>query len=179
MPPEDKNADLFPRRINGDWILLHRPVTFRAGPRAEIWLSRSRDLDSWRQPERVMLAREGAWWDSTRIGIGPPPIETPHGWLLIYHGVRNTLNGSVYRVGAALLDLDDPTKVLYRTPTWLLAPTAPYERVGDVPNVVFPCGTTYEPTTDALNLYYGAGDIAIALATAQLGELVEYLRAVG
>ena len=157
MPPEDKNAAVLPRRIGGDWVLLHRPVTVRSGPKAEIWLSRSSDLDAWRAPERVMNAREGAWWDSVRIGIGPPPIETAAGWLLIYHGVRATVAGAVYRVGLALLDLERPNRVIHRSPHWVLSPSAPYERVGDVPNVVFPCGAVVGDD-GTLTLYYGAAD---------------------
>jgi predicted GH43/DUF377 family glycosyl hydrolase len=176
MPPEDKNASLFPRRINGDWVLIHRPVTVRSGPKAEIWVSRSRDLDAWRRPERVLRTRPGAWWDSVRIGAGPPPIETPEGWLLIYHGVRNTANGSIYRVGLALLDLDRPSRCLHRSPDWVLSPTAPYERIGDVPNVVFPSGAIHDADTDQIRLYYGAADTSIALATATLSDVLEYVR---
>ncbi len=174
MPPEDKNAAILPRRINGDWVLLHRPLLFQAG-QADIWLSRSADLNDWRAPERVMRTREGPWWDAARIGIGPPPIETEHGWLLIYHGVHGTVAGPVYRVGLALLDLDGPNRVLHRSPDWVLSPHEPYERIGDVPNVVFPCGTTHDPITDRLHLYYGAADTCVALATAQLGDLVDHL----
>ena len=95
-----------------------------------------------------MRPREGAWWDASRIGIGPPPIETEHGWLLIYHGVKEMVGGAVYRVGLALLDRDQPTTVLHRLPEWILGPDAPYERTGDVPNTVFPCGAIHDPATD-------------------------------
>ncbi|HEY7625477.1 MAG TPA: hypothetical protein VH761_00355 [Ilumatobacteraceae bacterium] len=176
MPPEDKNASLFPRRINGDWVLIHRPVTVHSGPKAEIWLSRSRDLDAWRRPERVLRTRPGAWWDSVRLGTGPPPIETPDGWLLIYHGVRNTSNGAIYRVGLALLDLDHPNRVLHRSPDWVMAPTTLYERIGDVPNVVFPCGAIHDGATDEIRVYYGAADTSIALATGKLGDILEYIK---
>ncbi|HSB86900.1 MAG TPA: hypothetical protein VLD86_11345 [Ilumatobacteraceae bacterium] len=175
MPPEDKNASLFPRRINGDWVLIHRPVTVHSGPKAEIWLSRSRDLDAWRRPERVLRTRPGAWWDSVRLGTGPPPIETPDGWLLIYHGVRNTSNGAIYRVGLALLDLDRPNRVLHRSPDWVLAPVASYERIGDVPNVVFPCGAIHDEATDEIRVYYGAADTSIGLATGKLSDILEYI----
>ena len=110
MPPEDKNAAVFPHRIDGHWCLLHRPVVMASGS-AEIWLSRSEDLESWRSPERVMTCRPGGWWDHARIGIGPPPVETPEGWLLMYHGVRQTMSGALYRVGVALLDLHDPVRL--------------------------------------------------------------------
>ncbi len=172
MPPEDKNAAVFPHRIDGYWCLLHRPVVMASGS-AEIWLSRSEDLESWRSPERVMTCRPGGWWDHARIGIGPPPIETPEGWLLIYHGVRQTMSGALYRVGAALLDLADPVHVRARADHWLLSPTAPYERVGDVPNVVFPCGGVVMDGT--LRLYYGAADTCIGLATAKVSDLLDLL----
>ncbi len=92
----------------------------------------------------MLQPRDGAWWDSLRIGIGPPPLRTEHGWLLVYHGVKETVAGDIYRVGLALLDLDEPTRVLRRLPDWILAPLAPYERTGDVPNVVFPCGLVHD-----------------------------------
>jgi beta-1,2-mannobiose phosphorylase / 1,2-beta-oligomannan phosphorylase len=167
--PEDKNAALLPHRIDGKWILFHRPRTEFSG---EILLSRSADLHSWSSPEQVLRPRAGAWWDSVRIGIGPPPLWTEHGWLLIYHGVKETVAGSIYRVGLALTDLDEPTRVLRRLPQWILAPLAPYERAGDVPNTVFPCGLVHDAASGALRLYYGAADTSICLATAQLGDLL-------
>src|SRR5205823_3599196 len=125
--PEDKNAALLPHRIGGKWILFHRPKTEFGGGRGEILVSRSADLISWSAPEQVLQPRAGAWWDSLRIGIGPPPLRTEHGWLLIYHGVKDTVSGQLYRVGLALLELDEPTRVLRRLPTWILAPLASYE----------------------------------------------------
>lgn len=171
--PEDKNAALLPYRIDGKWVLLHRPKTEFGGARGEILLSRSADLSSWSAPEQVMQPRDGAWWDSVRIGIGPPPLRTKHGWLLVYHGVKSTIAGEIYRAGLALLDLDEPTRVLRRARNWVLAPLAPYERTGDVPNVVFPCGLVHDAASDEIRLYYGAADSSICLATAQLDELVE------
>jgi predicted GH43/DUF377 family glycosyl hydrolase len=170
---EDKNAALLPHRIGGRWILVHRPKTEFGGARGEILLSRSPDLISWSAPEQVLQPRAGAWWDSLRIGLGPPPLRTDHGWLLVYHGVKDTIAGEVYRVGLALLDLDDPTRVLSRLPTWILAPLAPYERTGDVPNVIFPCGLVHDVPSGELRLYYGAADSTICLATAQLDHLLE------
>ncbi len=143
--PDDKNAALLPHRIDGKWVLLHRPKTdFPGGVRGAILLSRSSDLESWSAPEPVLRPRDGAWWDAGRIGIGPPPIETEHGWLLIYHGVKEMVGGAVYRVGLALLDRDEPTRVLHRLPEWILGPDAAYERTGDVPNTVFPCGALHD-----------------------------------
>jgi len=171
--PEDKNAALLPHRIDGRWVLLHRPQTQFGGAHGEILLSRSDDLLSWSAPEQVLQPRTGAWWDSSRIGIGPPPLQTDHGWLLVYHGVKQTVAGDIYRVGLALLDLDEPTRVLHRLPDWIMAPLAPYERVGDVPNVVFPCGLLHDAASDEIRLYYGAADSSICLATARLADLLD------
>jgi predicted GH43/DUF377 family glycosyl hydrolase len=174
MSPENKNGALFPRRIGGEFVLAHRPVSSHGGPGA--WISRSADLASWSAPVPVLAARGGGWWDSARTGIGAPPIETPDGWLIVYHGVRQTVAGGLYRMGAALLDLDDPSRVLHRSDEWLLSPAAEYERVGDVPGVIFPCGLVRLPGTDELRLYYGAADTSVALATASLADVLAYLR---
>ncbi len=173
--PEDKNAALLPYRIGGRWVLFHRPKTEFGGGHGEIVLSRSDDLISWSAPERVLQPRDGAWWDSLRIGLGPPPLRTEHGWLLVYHGVKGTVAGEIYRVGVALLDLDEPTRVLRRLATWVLAPTASYERTGDVFNVVFPCGLLHDSASDELRLYYGAADNSICLATARLPDVLDAL----
>jgi predicted GH43/DUF377 family glycosyl hydrolase len=142
---------------------------------ADIWLSRSDDLTSWRLPERMILCRERGWWDAARIGIGPPPIETDEGWIQLYHGVRNTTAGSIYRVGAALLDLEQPWIVRSQMSRWLLSPSASYERVGDVGNVVFPCGAIQRPDKREIDLYYGAADTVVCMATISETELLESL----
>ena len=175
--PDDKNAALLPERIDGKWILFHRPKTEYGGSRGEILLSRSPDLVNWSTPEHVLQPREGAWWDSLRIGIGPPPLRTEHGWLLIYHGVKETVAGGIYRVGLALTALDEPARVLHRLPEWVLGPLEECERVGDVPNVVFPCGLVHDLESGEVRLYYGAADTSIAVATAQLDDLVAAVRA--
>jgi predicted GH43/DUF377 family glycosyl hydrolase len=172
LPPEDKNAAVLPRRVGGQWLLLHRPVVM-ARATADIWISRSDDLFSWRHPEQVMLARPGGFWDSTRVGIGPPPLETEHGWLLIYHGVRNNVAGALYRVGAALLDLDQPWRVVRRLDEYLLAPDEGYERFGDVDNIVFPCGMV--TAGDRLQIYYGAADTVTCTASISTSDLVARL----
>ncbi|MFL6045849.1 MAG: hypothetical protein ACJ72M_12105 [Propionibacteriaceae bacterium] len=172
--PEDKNGGLLSRRVGDEYVLLHRPVTFLTH-RADIWLSRSKDLHSWSPPEPVLAARPGGWWDSARVGMGPPPIETPEGWLLIYHGVRQTAAGSLYRAGLALLDLEEPTHVRRRCAEWVLGPREDYELMGDVPGVVFPCGVIHRPESDELRLYYGAADSCVALATASLSEVLAFV----
>ena len=174
MPPEDKNASLLPRRVDGQFVLFHRPVS-RTSQRADVWLSRSTDLRSWTTPEPVFGARPGPWWDAARIGMGPPPIETPHGWLGVYHGVKDMVNGAIYRVGLVLLDLESPATVLRRSDAWVFGPAATYETTGDVPNVVFPTGLVHHPETDELRLYYGAADTSIAVAVAQMSNVVEHL----
>ncbi|HSU35579.1 MAG TPA: glycosidase, partial [Propionibacteriaceae bacterium] len=136
---------------------------------------RSADLHSWSPPESVITAREGGWWDSARIGIGPPPLETPEGWLLIYHGVRQTVAGALYRAGLALLDLDNPARVIRRCGEWVLGPSERYELVGDVPGVVFPCGLIHDVDADRLRLYYGAADTCIGLATASYSQVLDYV----
>ena len=125
----------------------------------------------------VLSRREGGWWDSARIGMGPPPVETEQGWLVVYHGVRETVSGGLYRAGLALLDLDDPAHVLRRSAEWVLGPGADYEVSGDVPNVVFPCGLVHHRDTDALYLYYGAADTRVGLATASCADVLDYLLA--
>jgi beta-1,2-mannobiose phosphorylase / 1,2-beta-oligomannan phosphorylase len=173
MRAEDKNAALLPERVGGDWILFHRPMLNVAGaPRGGIDLSRSSDLVTWSAPEGVLRPRDGAFWDSLRIGIGPPLIKTEEGWLLIYHGVKETVTGGVYRLGLALLDLDEPTRVLRRARNWVLGPATYYERVGDVPSALFSCGLVHDEPTGTIRLYYGAADTSIGLATARLDDLL-------
>ena len=124
----------------------------------------------------MLAARPGGWWDSARVGVGAPPLETEAGWLLVYHGVRQTVAGALYRVGLALLDLEDPTRVTHRCGEWVLGPAESYELVGDVPGVVFPCGLIHDADTDELRLYYGAADTVVALATATLSDVLAFVR---
>lgn len=172
MSPEDKDAALLPKRFGTHWALIHRPVTTLG---AHIWISYSPDLRHWGNHKPVLEARRGGWWDANKIGLSPPLIETPKGWLMIYHGVRNTASGSLYRLGLALLDLNHPERCLLRGDEWIFGPEAPYERYGDVSNVIFPCGYTIGEDGDTLNLYYGAADSSIALATASIRALSKWL----
>lgn len=173
LPPEDKNASLFPIKFSDNWAVLHRPVAM--GQDSNIWLSFSTDLKRWGDHAMILECRRGAWWDSHRIGVCPPPLRTEKGWVLLYHGVRNTVSGSIYRLGLALLDIDDPTKVLRRSDEWIFGPSEPYELIGDAHNVVFPCGWLLDEESGRIRLYYGAADTSIALATANLDEILEYL----
>ncbi|MDR3560950.1 MAG: glycosidase [Negativicutes bacterium] len=176
MPPEDKDAALFPRRINGKWALIHRPIAANYVPGAHIWLSYSDDLSHWGDRRVLMHARRGGWWDGGKIGLAAPPLETAEGWLLFYHGVKTTASGSIYRMGMALLDLEDPLKVLHRGDEWIFGPTAWYEREGDVDDVVFPSGWVLDEKTGLLKMYYGGADSCIAMASASLSDLLEYIR---
>lgn len=172
MAPEDKDAALIPRRINGEWALIHRPV----GPQgAHIWISYSPDLRHWGRHKLVVEARSGSWWDANKIGLSPPLIETSEGWLMIYHGVRITPAGCLYRLGLALLDHDNPEHCLLRGDEWMFGPETPYERNGDVNNVVFPCGYTVGEDKDTLNIYYGAADSCIALASGSIQQMLDWL----
>ncbi len=175
MPPEDKDAAVFPRKFRGRYAMIHRPVSAGSSG-AHIWLSFSPDLTHWGDHHVLLHARRGSWWDANKIGLSPPPMETPEGWLILYHGVRHTAGGCLYRLGLALLDLDDPCRVLRRSDEWMFAPEMPYERQGDVNGVVFPCGWTLDPKSGQIRIYYGGADSCLALATAQLPELLDYLR---
>jgi predicted GH43/DUF377 family glycosyl hydrolase len=174
--PEDKDAALFPVRFGGRWGLIHRPAPSMSGLGAHIWLSFSPDLRYWGDAQILLPARRGGWWDAGKIGIGPPPLLTEEGWLICYHGVRLTASGSIYRLGLALLDAADPTNVLSRGNEWVFAPHASYERSGDVPDVVFPCGWILREDGDTVHMYYGAADSVVCLATASLGDLLAHVR---
>ena len=171
--PEDKDAALFPRMFDGRWALIHRPASSALG--SHMWLSWSPDLRHWGDASIVMHSRRGRWWDANKIGLGPPPLETDRGWLICYHGVRVTASGSLYRLGLAMLDLENPSRVIMRGDEWVFGPDAPYERAGDVPDVVFPCGWLLEDDGDTLRMYYGAADSTVCLVTASLSDLIEHL----
>lgn len=172
MQPEDKDAALLPHRIGGHWALIHRPVS---APGAHMWISYSSNLRHWGSHKLILESRLGGWWDANRIGLSPPPIETPQGWLVIYHGVRQTADGSIYRLGLALFDLQSPEHCLKRSDEWVFGPEEPYERHGDVDKVVFPCGYTIASDGDTLHLYYGAADTSIALATGSVRTILKWL----
>lgn len=176
MSPEDKDAALLPHRIGGQWAMIHRPVS---SARAHMWISYSENLSHWGGGKILLEARRGAWWDANKIGLSPPPIETAKGWLVIYHGVRQTAAGSLYRLGLALFDLKNPEHCLRRGDEWIFGPEAVYEINGDVGNVAFPCGYTIAPDGDTLNLYYGAADTSIALATGSIRVLLDWLEQYG
>lgn len=172
LQPNNKDAALYPRRVNDRWVMLHRPVS---GDIEHIWVTSSPDLVHWGAPRCLIPERGGPWWDGSRVGAGAPPIETKAGWLLIYHGVKMTVAGSLYRLGLALADRSDPSKLISRCPWWVLSPTESYERVGDVPNVVYTCGAIVRG--DEVWVYYGAADACMCLARAKLADLLAEVQA--
>ena len=176
MQPDDKDAALLPHRIDGRFALIHRPI---AASGAHIWMSLSPDLRSWGGHAPVLLARRGSWWDANKIGLSPPLIETSRGWIMIYHGVRHTAAGALYRLGIALLDKEDPRRCLLRGDEWVFGPETPYECAGDVGYVTFPCGYTIGDDGDAIHLYYGAADTSVALATGSIAQVLAWLDAHG
>ena len=174
MPPEDKDAALLPRRIGGLWAMIHRPVTSLG---AHMWISYSPDLQNWGNHKVMLEARRGGWWDARKIGLCSPPIETAKGWLTLYHGVRQTASGCIYRLGLALFDIDKPEHCLLRGNSWMFSPEADYERTGDVRDVVFPCGQIIREDGDTIHLYYGAADSCMAMATGSIRGLLSWLEA--
>jgi len=163
--PDTKSGMLFPRKIRGKYARLERP---REG--GNIWISYSDDLTHWGEWDVVMTPR-GGFWDYHRIGGAAPPIATEHGWLVLYYGVRELPGGPLFRLGAAFLDLEEPTRVLGRSNIPILAPREQYERIGDVGNLVFSCGAVPSDDGSELEIYYGAADSCICLGTVTMEEL--------
>ncbi len=172
--PYNRNGVLFPRKIHGKYAMLSRPSDTGHTPFGDVFYSESPDMIHWGRHRFVMKPTRG--WQSTKVGAGPIPIETSEGWLLIYHGVLTSCNGYVYSFGAALLDLDEPWKVLYRTAPYLLSPQVLYEQVGDVPNVAFPCAALVDPPTDRIAIYYGGADTVTCLAFAYVSEIIDFTK---
>jgi predicted GH43/DUF377 family glycosyl hydrolase len=170
FPPEDKNAALFPRKFDGLYAMLHRPSVGGGS----IWLSYSPDLIFWGKAKLVLPVRSGPWWDGLRVGAGMPPVETDEGWLVVYHGVKEIARQPLYKLGAALLDLNEPHQLIGRARRWLLGPSEQYERTGDAPNVIFSCGGFVRE--GVLWLYYGAADSCICLARGKVSEILEVVR---
>jgi beta-1,4-mannooligosaccharide/beta-1,4-mannosyl-N-acetylglucosamine phosphorylase len=173
--PHNRNGVLFPRKINGNYAMLSRPSDNGHTPFGDIFYSESPDMVYWGRHRFVMAPK--AWtWQSTKIGAGPTPIETRDGWLLFYHGVLTSCNGFVYSFGAALLDLEQPWKVIYRSAPYLLSPQTLYECVGDVPNVTFPCAALTDAVTGRIAIYYGCADTVTGLVFGQVDEILDFLK---
>lgn len=173
--PHNRNGVLFPRKINGKFAMYSRPSDRGHTPFGDVFYSESPDMCHWGCHRHVMSPK-GWTWQSTKVGAGPTPIETTEGWLVIYHGVLTSCNGFVYSMGAALVDIDEPWKVMYRSASYLLSPQKLYECVGDVPNVAFPCAALVDAPTGRIAIYYGGADTVTCLAYAQVDELIEYVK---
>lgn len=173
--PYNRNGVLFPRRIGERFALLSRPSDAGHTPFGDIFYSESPDMVHWGRHRHVMSPVGG--WQATKVGAGPTPIETSEGWLLIYHGVLTSCNGFVYSFGAALLDLEQPWNIIYRTRPYLINPREYYECVGDTPNVAFPCAALLDPPTGRMAIYYGGADTVTCLAFARFDELMDFVKA--
>jgi len=172
--PYNRNGVIFPRKINGNYAMYSRPSDTGHTPFGDIFYSESPDMTYWGKHRWVLGPKGG--WQATKTGAGPTPIETKEGWLLFYHGVLSSCNGFVYSFGAALLDIDQPWKVLHRTAPYLLSPQTLYECVGDVPNVAFPCAALVDAPTGRIALYYGAADTVTGMAFCQVDEVIDFIK---
>ena len=174
--PYNRNAVLFPRKINGNYVMLSRPCDNGHTAFGDIFLSESPDMEFWGRHRHVM-GRSDNWWESLKIGGGAAPIETDKGWLLFYHGVVNTCNGYVYSIGGAILDINEPSPVLHRCKNYLLAPETEYEERGFVPNVCFPCAALTDAASGRIALYYGCADSYVGVAFTTVTEVYDYILA--
>lgn len=170
--PKNKDVVLFPKKIDGKFWALHRP---ELGSVRNIWISWSKtDAFLWEGHSELICATENSPWKAGHVGAGVPPIETDDGWLILYHGVKSIGYGGIYRMGAALLDKDNPASVISELPYWIMGPELPYEVLGYVGNVVFPTG--YTQNGNMLKIYYGAADQSICVAYLYLPTLLDRLR---
>lgn len=176
--PYNRNGVLFPRRIDGMYAMISRPSDTGHTPFGDIFYSASPDMEFWGRHRHVMgtISGNDSAWQSLKIGGGAVPIETDEGWLLIYHGVILTCNGYVYRVGSAILDIDRPWEVKYRSKYYILGPEETYECVGDVPNVTFPCAAVTDGETGRIAIYYGCADTVTSLAFTTVDELIGFTK---
>ncbi|HNY40611.1 MAG TPA: glycoside hydrolase family 130 protein [Bryobacteraceae bacterium] len=167
-PADYRNVVIFPEKFDGLYARLDRPHSEIAP--WSIWISYSPDLRFWGQSQLIMRP-EQYHWDEMKIGPGAPPIKTEKGWLSIYHGVFPTMAGSVYRLGVALHDLQDPARIIGVSDSWILQPEDPWEVTGYVPNVVFSCGAVPEPD-GTVKIYWGGADTVMCVGEANLSDLV-------
>jgi beta-1,4-mannooligosaccharide/beta-1,4-mannosyl-N-acetylglucosamine phosphorylase len=173
--PFNRNGVMFPRKINGEYIMLSRPSDAGHTPFGDIFLSHSKDMTYWGK-HRLVIKSGRSYWQSCKIGAGPIPIETPEGWLMLYHGVLKSCNGYVYSMGAALLDLEKPWKIIASSRNYLLSPQTSYECVGDVNNVVFPCASVTDSSKERIAIYYGCADTVTGLAFGYIDEIIDYIK---
>ena len=172
--PFNRNGVLFPRKINDQFAMLSRPSDSGHTMFGDIFLSYSRDLEYWGHHQHVM-ERGYEWWCGTKIGAGPAPIETDLGWLIFFHGANLTCSGLVYSIGAAILDRDNPSKVLHRCSNFLLAPEKDYEVSGYVPNVLFPVSTLNDAKTGRIAIYAGGADTVTELLFTDIDTVIDYI----
>ena len=169
---DDRDVVLFPEKIGGKYVMMHRPLEWvgkKYGTKhAAAWISTADDLLGFRESKLLIKAKYA--WEADKLGMNTPPIRTAHGWLTLYHAVGADKR---YRLGAVLLDLEDPSKVLHRTPDWIMQSEAEYEVEGYYRGCVFPCGKVV--IGDTLFVYYGAADKYVCLATCKLEELLDHL----
>ncbi len=175
--PFNRNGVLFPEKINGKYCMLSRPSDNGHTPFGDIYLSYSPDMKFWGEHRSVLKVTpfEDSAWQCLKVGAGGVPIKTEEGWLMFYHGVIKTCSGYRYSMGAALLDLEQPDKVLYRTQPYLLAPSTDYEMNGDVPNVVFPCASLHDEEGKVV-IYYGAADTVVGIAFGRIPEIIDFIK---
>ncbi len=170
--PSNKDCALFPEKIGGKYLRMDRPS---AEHRRDIWMCSSPDLIHWGEYKFVLQPEEGTW-EGDKIGGSTPPIKTKEGWLVLFHGVRGFGITSIYKLGALLLDLEKPWKVIGKTSEPILAPSFAYERVGDVNNVIFANGCIPEDDGE-LKIYYSGADTNICLATVAINDLIAACKA--
>lgn len=174
--PFNRNGVLFPRKIDGNYLMLSRPSDSGHTPFGDIFLSESPDLKYWGKHRHVMGKGGRGWWQSVKIGGGPAPIETSEGWLVFYHGVTGTCNGYVYSMGVSVLDIDEPSRVKYRSENFVLTPEEWYEENGFVNNVIFPCATIHDAESGRIAIYYGAADTYVGVAYTTVEEIITYAK---
>lgn len=174
LPPENKDAALFPESINGYWWLIHRPV---AGKK-QVWIAKSKctgnnsDFRYWGDHSILLPTDETPRWDGHHIGLSAPPMKTEYGWLILYHGTKKTGSGTLYRLGLAMLSLDNPRKVTHRTREFIMGPLGKDDFIGDVGGAIFPCGWRMHNDGN-IRLYYGAADSVICYAEAPFAEVID------
>lgn len=174
--PFNRNGVLFPEKINGKYYMLNRPSDSGDTPFGNIYISESYDLLYWGNHKLLMknFHLSNNYWERIKIGAGPTPIKTKEGWLLIYHGVQHTCSGFTYSFGVALLDLNNPSKVLKRADRYLLTPEKNYERTGFSNNVCFPCSALVDEDGH-ITIYYGVADTNMAIAFTTIDKLLKFV----
>jgi predicted GH43/DUF377 family glycosyl hydrolase len=171
LPAHNKDCAIFEEKINGMFHALHRPSSVAIGGNY-IWIASSPDGLHWGNHKCIIKTRKGLW-DSERVGAGAAPIKTEKGWLSIYHGANENHQ---YCLGAFLMDLEDPSKIIARTDLPIMVPTMEYERSGFFGNVVFTNGHILEPDKDTITIYYGASDEFVCGAKLSIKEIYSLLK---